>query len=121
MDGASGEYDPEDEEEDDYGSDSAGEARSRGESTFVCPHNGCEKAFSRKIRLNAHMHLHYGTQPFKCSFPACGKAFSEKQNLNIHIRIHRDERPFACPQGCGKSFRTKGNMRDHERRHFGEK
>jgi len=91
------------------------------EAGYVCPQRGCHKTFSRKLRLNAHLHLHYGTQPYKCTFPTCGKAFSEKQNLRIHMRIHVDERPFQCPQGCGKSFRTKGNMRDHERRHFGDK
>ena len=93
-----------------------------GDARYVCPHRGCNKTFSRKLRLNAHLHLHYGTQPYKCEHPGCGKAFSEKQNLRIHMRIHADERPFKCPhQGCGKSFRTKGNMRDHERRHFGDK
>ena len=61
---------------------------------YVCPQRGCFKTFSRKLRLNAHLHLHYGTQPFKCTFPGCGKAFSEKQNLRIHMRIHVDERPF---------------------------
>ena len=91
-------------------------------SGYMCPHRGCSKRFSRKTRLNAHMQMHYGTQPFKCSHPGCGKAFSEKQNLRIHERIHDDERPFHCPhQGCDKSFRTKGNMRDHCRRHFGDK
>ena len=64
---------------------------------YVCPQRGCWKTFSRKLRLNAHLHLHYGTQPFKCTFPGCGKAFSEKQNLRIHMRIHVDERPFQCP------------------------
>ena len=35
-----------------------------GEGTqlrFKCEFPGCDKEFIRKVRLNAHMHLHYGT------------------------------------------------------------
>ena len=64
---------------------------------FICQHPGCSKTFTRKVRLQAHMHIHNGTQPFKCPFPGCGKAFSEKQNLKIHARIHEDRRPYPCP------------------------
>jgi uncharacterized Zn-finger protein len=66
-----------------------------------CPHKRCKKFFTRRVRLQSHLHLHNGTQPFKCPEPTCGKAFSEKQNLRIHMLIHSDERPFVCPQGCG--------------------
>ena len=86
---------------------------SQSEKRFACPHMGCPKFFSRKVRLTAHMHLHYGTQPHKCPFEGCTSAFSEKQNLKIHLRIHTDERPFSCSVGCGLTFRTKGNMLDH--------
>ena len=71
--------------------------QSSSDQIFKCPFEGCNKIFRRRIRLNAHMHLHYGTQPFKCEFPGCDKSFSEKQNLKIHQRIHADERPFPCP------------------------
>ena len=64
---------------------------------FICQHPGCSKTFTRKVRLQAHMHIHNGTQPFKCPFPGCGKAFSEKQNLKVHARIHEDRRHFPCP------------------------
>lgn len=47
--------------EEEYSSEQGFEVQSQSDLTFLCPHNGCDKAFSRKIRLNAHMHLHYGT------------------------------------------------------------
>ena len=87
---------------------------------FACPIDGCNKQFTRRVRLNAHMHLHYGTQPFKCTFKGCTKSFSEKQNLRIHFRVHTGEKPFVCKtEGCGMGFATKGNLLDHERRHSG--
>ena len=67
------------------------------EGIFKCIYKKCSKVFTRKIRLQAHLHMHYGTQPYKCPDRACGKAFSEKQNLRIHMLIHTDERPFRCP------------------------
>ena len=93
---------------------SAGKAAEKKE--FVCNYPGCGKTFMRNIRLQAHMHMHYGTQPFRCKFANCNKGFAEKQNLLIHELIHKNLKPFSCSQ-CGKSFRTKGNMNDHERRH----
>jgi uncharacterized Zn-finger protein len=95
--------------EEEKSSDEDAEGSNEG-SIYLCPYRGCKKSFSRRMRLDSHMHMHYGTQPFQCEFPGCNKAFSEKQNLRIHMRIHRDERPFSCPLGCGKAFRTKGNM-----------
>lgn len=104
------------------GSDVSDDEHGSNDSVYPCPFKGCKKIFSRRMRLNSHMHMHNGTQPYKCEHPGCGKAFSEKQNLRIHMRIHRDERPFQCSvPGCGKSFRTKGNMQDHERRHTNSK
>eukprot|EP00347_Sterkiella_histriomuscorum_P014409 403360975 len=89
-------------------------------SRFLCTYPDCGKSFSRKSRLKAHLHLHWGTQPFRCEYPGCTKAFSERPNLIIHNRIHTKEKPFSCKM-CGKKFTTKGNMKDHERRHFKQK
>ena len=96
--------------------------QNESDQVFTCTEPGCNKTFTRQVRLAAHMHLHSGTQPYKCPVSTCTKRFSEKQNLKIHMRIHSDERPFACTaNGCNKHFRTKGNMLDHLRRHSGEK
>lgn len=53
--------DDDDEDDDDEDESEQGERGAGSDMNFICPFNGCEKTFSRKIRLNAHMHLHYGT------------------------------------------------------------
>ena len=53
-------------------------AETDNDQMFTCLYEGCGKQFKRKIRLKAHQHIHYGTQPFRCTFPGCGKGFSEK-------------------------------------------
>ncbi len=52
--------------------------KGREKKVYVCPVAECGRVCSRKSSLEAHMHLHYGTQPFKCSFAGCDKMFSEK-------------------------------------------
>ena len=94
----------------------------RGKTHFACPLLGCNKVFTRKLRLNNHMKEHCGLQSHKCTFPGCGKSFNEKSNLKIHMKIHTNERPFKCNyDGCDKTFRTKANCKDHQRRHFADK
>ena len=66
----------------------------KAKELFACPFSGCNKAFTRKLRLNNHIKQHCGVQPYKCMFPGCFKTFSEKSNLKIHMRIHTNERPF---------------------------
>ena len=94
---------------------------SKDKAQFSCPIPGCNKVFSRKLRLSYHMKEHCGVQPHKCSFPGCGKSFNEKSNLKIHMRIHSNSKPFKCAFECGKTFRTKANCIDHERRHLAYK
>ena len=98
------------------------EQKKQSKSKMTCTYPGCSKRFTRKVRLNAHMHLHYGTQPYQCSEPSCGKRFSERQNLKIHERIHTGEKPYLCSvDTCQKRFATKGNLLDHERRHANDR
>ena len=95
----------------------------KDKALFACPLVGCNKVFTRKLRLNNHMKEHYfGVRSHKCTFPGCSKSFNEKSNLKIHMRVHTNERPFMCSlDGCDKTFRTKANCKDHERRHLADK
>ena len=44
----------------------------------------CDKAFSRRGQLVAHIRVHTGEKPFKCHM--CNKAFSRSSTLNAHLR-----------------------------------
>ncbi|QPC74252.1 hypothetical protein HYE68_005004 [Fusarium pseudograminearum] len=73
-----------------------------------------------------------------CPFDECNKKFTKKSNLNAHIRTAHEKFRFVCgevdlsgaelpgwtnDQGCGDKFSTKGRLEDHIRyssKHLGE-
>ena len=55
----------------------------------------CEKAFSKKIVLYAHLKSHLGKKNFKCT--ECDKSFLRNWMLNRHLTIHKsDPRNVDC-------------------------
>ena len=85
---------------------------------FTCPFKSCQRSYTLKNILLAHLRTHYGIKPFVCSY--CGKSFNEKGNLKTHIRIHTGERPFKCKK-CNKGFKALGQLKDHLISHTGFK
>ncbi|KAK6350373.1 hypothetical protein TWF696_006602 [Orbilia brochopaga] len=51
---------------------------------YVCPQ--CTKSFSRPSSLRIHSHSHTGEKPFVCPHDGCGKAFSVRSNMKRHER-----------------------------------
>jgi hypothetical protein len=60
---------------------------------FECPH--CNKTYTRKGILNAHIATHTGLKPHKCS--VCGAEFIRSNDMRVHFRAkHGKTEPFIC-------------------------
>ena len=66
---------------------------------FSCDH--CDKKFSNKNILNAHLKRVMGLLVCKCLI--CGKIARTKDDLKIHMRSHNKEKNFFCSI-CDKSY-----------------
>lgn len=77
---------------------------------FKCSFKGCNKCYSVKSRLKAHMKIHMKDKPFKCSI--CSKEFPTESSLNSHAVFHSDNKPFKC-SSCEKCYKTKQHLKEH--------
>ncbi|KAJ8714291.1 hypothetical protein PYW08_007911 [Mythimna loreyi] len=107
----------------------------------VCPE--CNKTFSNKYNMFAHMRRHARTALYPCDKCSktyrnqgnlthhkkiahqgkleficveCGEAFPRRSERDIHARIHSGETPYKCPH-CGKAFRAKNTLTQHLEMH----
>ena len=89
---------------------------------FVC--DNCEKSFSSKSHLNAHLSTHLENN-FQCYM--CGVKLARKMNLVNHMKSKHteNEKPEKVEQSwpekifchhCGKLFNHSRNLRLHEKR-----
>jgi len=79
---------------------------------FEC--NICERKFSRKNYLEAHiMTKHQNVDLFKCH--VCDKQLGSKVTLRHHLKLHEKNvtKNFNCQQ-CTKSFRHKVSLKQHQ-------
>ncbi len=76
----------------------------------------CGKNFTQKQTLSDHQMIHTGQRPFHCEI--CGSDFNNKQTLKRHKRLHTEVIRFQC-ELCGKEFRSKAGLRMHTAIHLG--
>ena len=71
----------------------------------------CDKIYSTKGKLNAHIIVHSDNFPHKCE--TCGDTFKRKCGLKAHMERHRKGKPFKCEK-CNKSFRSISSVKRHD-------
>ncbi|KAJ3077086.1 hypothetical protein HDU98_008518 [Podochytrium sp. JEL0797] len=79
---------------------------------FLCPYDGCDKAFPRQYNLKSHMYCHSGERPHVCQM--CSSAFARKHDLQRHVRtLHAITRPYKCDT-CNMSFQQPEQLKRHQ-------
>ncbi|KAH8118655.1 hypothetical protein DFH11DRAFT_1568581 [Phellopilus nigrolimitatus] len=83
------------------------------EKPFVCPRQGCGKAFKQSSALKNHSNFHSRDNAFVCS--QCNLSFFDKPTYNRHVREkHELEYVFACSSPtCSKFFKRKTVFNKH--------
>jgi hypothetical protein len=90
---------------------------SHGNLDFKCSQPGCEKAFSKKYKLNAHLntsHIPESELTHHCDL--CSRKFNTARRLEYHQKQMHCDRNFIC-DFCGRSMKTKANLEYHRRTH----
>lgn len=92
-----------------------------GKFNHKCDHDGCEKAFLSSYALKIHRRVHTGEKPYNCDEDGCDKAFNTQYRLMAHKRIHTGETFDCVYEKCNKQFTTRSDLKKHERTHTGER
>ncbi|KAJ3218424.1 hypothetical protein HK099_005077 [Clydaea vesicula] len=76
-----------------------------------CPHENCEKTFTKQFNLKSHLRSHTTEKCFTCDL--CAASFRRSHDLKRHIRsLHVAVKAFACPT-CNKRFARTDALKRH--------
>ncbi|KAL1379133.1 hypothetical protein pipiens_015130 [Culex pipiens pipiens] len=78
-----------------------------------CPR--CDKHFTRKGTLEAHLRRHDGIRPFQCGKPGCAKTFFNQGACANHEE-GCGTLGFVCDV-CGATLSTQGSLKLHREKH----
>eukprot|EP00656_Telonema_subtile_P009845 TRINITY_DN1465_c0_g1_i4.p1 TRINITY_DN1465_c0_g1~~TRINITY_DN1465_c0_g1_i4.p1 ORF type:complete len:261 (-),score=38.74 TRINITY_DN1465_c0_g1_i4:382-1164(-) len=60
------------------------------QATYPCQHEGCDRSYSKKSNLQAHIRqVHSTERPYACTHPGCSSAFAARFLLTRHNKIHQ--------------------------------
>nr|KAJ3412185.1 hypothetical protein HK105_002417 [Polyrhizophydium stewartii] len=92
-----------------------GPRRAADPANYRFPCTLCDRAFTRKYNLEAHILVHQNRKPYSCSHKNCSEAFVRKYDLKRHIRtIHQRTYYGPCPH-CQRQYSRIDSYRKHVR------
>lgn len=74
----------------------------------------CGKYFKQLSHLNTHMLTHDNIRPHKCDI--CGKGFTQISHLKRHTAVHLDSKPYKCDM-CSRGFAYPSELKTHKEKH----
>ena len=76
-----------------------------GEKPYICPFDGCNKAYSNSSDRFKHVRTHQVEKPYCCKMPGCNKSYTDPSSLRKHVKTHghyfRGDQPLLA-EGSSK-------------------
>ncbi|KAI8918050.1 hypothetical protein BC831DRAFT_385549, partial [Entophlyctis helioformis] len=70
---------------------------------FPCTFDGCNRKFTRKYNLEAHLRSHLDERPYVCTL--CPASFSRQHDLKRHTSsVHERQRKYGPCAHCRSVF-----------------